>query len=583
MPYFNIARPDETGLVLAIGWSGQWAASFVRDAQTGLTVRAGMEHAHLTLHPGERIRTPSIVMLFYAGDRMRGLNLWRNFVLHHATPAVDGLPVNPPVAASGATIGFNNMTEANQIQAVTNVAKHRLPVDTYWVDAGWSTGGFPNGMGTLDPDPIRFPNGLKPLADVVHELGLKFLLWFEPERVMPGTRLRGEHPKWLLEPDTSLPVAYGGKARLLNLGNHKARAWLTRTISARIRKLGIDVYRHDCNIQPLFYWRRGEPRDRQGMTEIRYIEGLYAFFDALRRDHPQLLVDNCASGGRRLDVEMMRRSLPLWRSDYCWEPVGQQCMTYGLSYWLPLHGVGAVACDAYNFRSGMGANMSFAFDYYSGKAAFWPELSKRIEVYLRIRKLFGGDYYPLTKYSTDKTAWMAWQFDRPDLGAGLIQVFRRAESATASTRLSLRGLTPDARYQVTDVDAGQLAILKGSDLIQPGLLVTSPGRPAALLITYKLAQPPASTTHPGAGCSSRKLRPRVFTESCAFHLSKLDGLVCLKELDRSQQPRREQRGVLGPRPPRGERMTARGAGLGLQHPLGPPLEPSVGMAGSVRG
>lgn len=305
---------------------------------------------------------------------------------------------------------------------------------------------------------------------------------------MPGTRLRREHPEWLLAPDVSLTVAYEGKARLLNLGDRKARTWLTRTVSARIRELGIDVYRHDCNIQPLFYWRKGEAEDRQGVTEIRYIEGLYAFFDTLLRDHPHLLVDNCASGGRRLDIEMMRRSLPLWRSDYCWEPVGQQCMTYGLSFWLPLHGVGAVACDAYNFRSGMGANMSFAFDYYADKATFWPELNKRLRTYLTVRAMFAGDYYPLTPYSTEKTAWMAWQFHRPDLGAGLIQAFRRAESPASSTQLSLRGLTPDARYRVVDLDAGELTVAKGSELAEPGLRVTSPSRPAALLITYEPAR-----------------------------------------------------------------------------------------------
>ncbi len=72
------------------------------------------------------------------------------------------------------------------------------------------------------------------------------------------------------------------------------------------------------------------------MTEIRYIEGLYTFWDELRLRHPNLIIDNCASGGRRIDLETVSRSVALWRSDYRYfEPNGQQCHTYGLSFYLP--------------------------------------------------------------------------------------------------------------------------------------------------------------------------------------------------------------------------------------------------------
>jgi len=486
MPYFNVARPDGGGVIIAIGWSGQWAADFARQPNGGLRVRAGMERTHLRLQPGERIRTPAILLLFYGGDAQRGHNLLRQLMRTHYTPRPGGRPIELPVAASGATMGFNSMTEANQVQAVTNISKHKLPVDTYWVDAGWSTGGFPEGMGTWDPDPTRFPNGLRPVADAAHEAGLRFLAWFEPERVMPDTWLRVTHPKWLLAPDGLPPeLAYQEGWRLLNLGNPATLKWAKEKFSSTIRSVGIDIYRHDFNMHPLYYWRAGEAPDRQGLNEIRYVTGLYDYFDTLARENANLVLDNCASGGRRLDFEMMRRSVPLWRSDYCWDPIGAQCITYGLSYWLPLHGLGAVSADAYDFRSGMGANGAFAFDYYTEQGPLWPALTARIREYRRLRKFYSGDYYPLTPYTTANDAWIAWQFDRPDPGQGMVQAFRRPGSTTSNLRTRLHGLDPDERYSVRDLDTGTSHQHTGQQLMTEGLDIALKVRPGSTVVVYE--------------------------------------------------------------------------------------------------
>jgi alpha-galactosidase len=151
-------------------------------------------------------------------------------------------------------------------------------------------------VGNPDPDPARFPNGLKPVADAAHAAGMKFLLWVEPERVMPGTWIHTHHPDWLLRPTDAMPrelrYQINDGFHLLDLGNPSALAWLEGKLSAMIRDVGIDVYRNDFNMYPLDYWTNGEPADRQGMREIRYVTGLYHLFDTLRREHPGLLLDN---------------------------------------------------------------------------------------------------------------------------------------------------------------------------------------------------------------------------------------------------------------------------------------------------
>jgi alpha-galactosidase len=106
---------------------------------------------------------------------------------------------------------------------------------------------------------------------------------------------------------------------------------------------------------------------------------------------------------------------------------------------------------------------------------------RRVEPYLL------GDFWPLTAWSLDRTTWIAWQFDRPEIGEGFVQAFRRPESPFESARLHLRGLDPDAKYAVTDLDSNQPREMTGRELMDTGLLVTLPNKPAASVIIYHKA------------------------------------------------------------------------------------------------
>jgi alpha-galactosidase len=100
-----------------------------------------------------------------------------------------------------------------------------------------------------------------------------------------------------------------------------------------------------------------------------------------------------------------------------------------------------------------------------------------------------GDYYPLTSPATANDVWMAWQFDRSDTGEGMVQAFRRPQSPFESARLELRGLDPEARYTVRDLDQPQVTETTGRELTENGLLVSIRQRPGAALITYSRSRP----------------------------------------------------------------------------------------------
>ena len=124
-------------------------------------------------------------------------------------------------------------------------------------------------------------------------------------------------------------------------------------------------------------------------------------------------------------------------------------------------------------------------------ASHWWILSRLRRLYSQWRQIsvcYRGDYYPLTPYSRDNKAWIAWQFDLPEQDTGVVQAFRRADGTDPTTVLRLRGLSPQTRYVLTtqNADGDEEKIeLGGSHLLEPGLPVTIEDRPGAAVITYE--------------------------------------------------------------------------------------------------
>jgi alpha-galactosidase len=475
-PFYNLGWPGE-GVLVVLSWAGQWATEFSRDDANGVRVSGGQELTHFRLHPGEEVRGPMVVLQFYRGDWLRAQNIWRRWMLAHNLPRPYGKPVHAQLAAcSSHQFGeMINANTANQIQFIDRYREEKLGLDYWWMDAGWywNKSGWPN-TGTWEIDTNRFPGGLRSICDHAHAGGQKTIVWFEPERVTPGTWLWDKHPDWLLD-------------NLLNLGNDQAREWLTAHVNKMLTEQGIDLYRQDFNMDPLPCWRHSDAPDRQGIAEIRHITGYFAYWDGLLKEHPNMLIDSCASGGRRNDLETLRRAVPLLRSDYIMEPVGNQCHTYALSLWVPFYGTGTSAMDAYMFRSGMCPHFTACFDMRN-KGANWALARKLIAEWRRLAPCMLGDYYPLTPYSLAKDAWIGWQFDRPEAGDGMIQVFRRPDSIYRQADLKLHGLGADKEYTITDMDTKTVTRKKGRMLMEQGLTLEIPGKPGAALLAYKVGK-----------------------------------------------------------------------------------------------
>ena len=486
LPFFNLEWA-RGGLVGAIGWSGQWSLQVQRENEKTVRVLAGQQTVRLKLHPGEVIRTPRILLVSWAGrDYLRGSNLLRRLILAHYSPRLDGQPVFPPAAAI-TWFSFdcgNGVTEANQKAVMPSMA--RAGLEGYWMDAGWFEGGWPAGAGSWVPKKAAFPNGLRPIGDEAHKLGLKYVLWFEPERVTANSRVTREHPEWVLHHPKE-----GAWGALFDLGNPAARQWMTDLLSTCIADWGVDVLRIDCNLEPLAFWQAADGPDRKGMAEIRYVEGLYALWDALLKRHPGLTIDNCASGGRRIDLETIRRSYPLWQSDtQCGGraiPVQDQLQNLGLSMYVPLHAAGVWAFDPYSFRSVATTGCAVCPDF-SKDERLLAAVRQRVQEMKALRPYYLGDYYPLLEPSTSESLWCGWQYDRPEMGGGVVTLFRRAQSPYRAVTVALRGLDAGAVYELTDIDTGTVRKKAGKELLA-GLTVTIDPKPGCVLLRYKKLAP----------------------------------------------------------------------------------------------
>jgi alpha-galactosidase len=167
LPYFNIECQGE-GVIVVIGWPGQWFATFSGNGNRTIRVSSGQDLTHFKLRPGEELRTPSIALQFWKGDWIHPQNVWRRWMIAHNLPKPGGeLP--PPLSTPCSSHQYWEMlgaTEENQKICIDRYIENGLKPDYWWMDAGWyvNNGNWAN-TGTWEVDTNKFPNGLRSISD----------------------------------------------------------------------------------------------------------------------------------------------------------------------------------------------------------------------------------------------------------------------------------------------------------------------------------------------------------------------------------------------------------------------------------
>lgn len=428
-----------------------------------------------------------------------------------ATVASAGPPPIYPLIAAIANQGNKPWKPANQSgnMALLDAARSVKGVEEIWIDVGWNAGGCFGGnyaQPVIDSvDRSMWPSGsLQPVFGAAHEHNINTVLWFMPEMNVnsscecipafgkqcaagcptggeyPGSYLYANFPEWLAQDDDAKPVPLPGPTvtSLIDLGVDAARDWMAAYVSDAIDAWDIDTFRiesscnggHDC----LSYFQShdnsrqarlhpGVPR--AGITEISHTAGLHTLFATLRSRHPGLVVDVCAGGGRKVDLDIMQHAIQKWQSDYT-PPPGTftgaahdnvQGHLMGEQHYQPLSAGGISSSEPYAWRSVATTGGLIFWDQTNDTEEMKKRTAQAIEETHRLRPIIlGGDFYHLTgldeygwsNMSASPGMWAGWQWANATGHNGAVLLFRRSEAADA-VQVSLNAAIPTAQYQLS--------------------------------------------------------------------------------------------------------------------------------------
>jgi alpha-galactosidase len=445
LPFFAIRSPlANEGVFIGVGWSGQWEAHIAETNNKDLAVRAGMPGMNLALPAGEHIIAPSILLGSFTGEMSKGTNMLREMLYTKYTPLLDGQKPLPPVSWNHWFILQNGISEDILDKQADFAAA--AGIEYFCIDAGWFDGDFPDGVGNWTVNATKFPHGIGAVGEYAAKKGMKLGLWFEPERAATNTKITRDHPDWV-------------HGNLVDFGNKDARDFIFNLIKGHYDNDHVRWIRWDFNTDPLDVWNSMDAADQKGLAQIRHIMGLYELLDRLMAACPDLLIEGCASGGRRIDLETIKRSHTFWKSDDTGDIPSMRFHETGANTFLPGQLLNT------NVLPESGANLSFdVMSIFGGPLGFqcnWPQLTdadrtdlaRLIAIYKQVRPLLNADYYSLFAQQRPVTAWTGWQFNDPKKGEGYFVVLRPPESPYPTADIALQGLDADATYKVTKIDA----------------------------------------------------------------------------------------------------------------------------------
>ncbi len=486
---------------IAIGWTGQWQTSFAKEAK-GIRFIAGQQRFASKIYAGEKFCTPKITLMLTDGnDTNRAMNMWRRWYFAHILPKEFGKNIPPKAcmhvfAYNGPE--FTGATTESQIDGLKQYIERGLKPDIWWFDAGWykCDKHWPT-IGTWEADVERFPtNGLAPIGECCEENDVQLLLWFEPERVSPGTWLAEKHPEWCLKKKD------GTGNMLLNLGDKDACDWAIKHIGGLIKKWHVAIYRQDFNlVNPMEIWLDNEEKGRIGALENKHIQGYYRYWDALVYENPGLWIDSCAAGGRRNDLETLRRAVPLHYTDvgYGNHPI-KQCQHQLHFEWIPYFRAHNMSwdnedggyeprlnhkkCDEFAYQNTITPAITVMTEAWGDEDEF--EIGRKmLPVWRRAAEIeLRADYFPFTKSTKSNKELYAVEFSDANAGDGFVHVISNTLCETDTITLKLH-VCDKAKYVIENPVSGEIKTVTGAALAS-GFTVKLPKRSGVIWFYKKV-------------------------------------------------------------------------------------------------
>jgi hypothetical protein len=412
VPWYTLRNADG-GLITSLAWSGRWRLDAARKGDAEALSLGISDFAH-RLGPGEKVTLPTMVVSGFAGTLDDGANAWRRWLTEHWMPST---PENWPWIQYNHWYAYFGDIDAERLLDEARLAAE-AGCEVFVIDDGWFRGRRPDsyfaGWGDWVEDLEKFPRGIKAFGDDIRSLGMAFGLWVEPERADDNGDLVRAHPDWVAmrggEP-IYRPGPDGNEGVHLCLGNPDVQRWMTDEIIRVVHDYGVDWLKWDYNLGYGLGCDAADHGHQAADGHHAHTLGLYKVMEELRHACPDLVIENCASGGHRVDLGLLRFTHTNWVSDYTHRAASCRQHAQGAGLFLPLAHVNTWALedrDISGFRSRMGG--AFGVSSFMGR---WTDdermtFVQAVEEYRQLRSLLDGDRYILTgPWHGD---WDVWQF-----------------------------------------------------------------------------------------------------------------------------------------------------------------------------
>jgi alpha-galactosidase len=455
----------------ALAWSGNWriTAEVTDFAQTRLLAGLNDWDFAWKLAPGETFTTPSSFGGFTPhgfGEASRTLH---RFIRDQVVPHKHALRqvLYNSWEATTFDVAVGSQTKLAEIAAL-------MGVELFVMDDGWFHGRDhdQSGLGDWWPDERKFPDGLAPLIERVNALGMDFGLWLEPEMVNPDSDLYRAHPDWVIH----FPTRARSEMRnqlILNVARTDVQDALIARIDGLLSNHNITFIKWDMNRNVSEPGWPNAPGDQRELW-VRYVEGLYRVWGALRERHPNVTWQSCSGGGGRADMGMLRLADQIWVSDNT-EATARLSIQNGFSLAYPASTMEAWVTDAehnrvplaFRFHAsmcgvlGIGGNLPKWTNKERAEAAHWIGLYKEIRPVVQ----FGSQY---RLRPAQDSAYSAVMYVSEDQAEAVLFAFRiYIPDPTTLPPIYLRGLQPDAQYVVEGFSGAR----SGMAWMQAGLTI----------------------------------------------------------------------------------------------------------------
>ena len=430
-----------------------------------------------TLKTGESFQTPEVVMV-YSDKGLNDMSQIYHRLYRNRLARGKWRNERRPVLINSWEATYFNFNEEKIVNAAK--ASYDLGIELFVLDDGWfgKRDDDTTSLGDWYPDKRKLPNGIKGVAEKINAFGMKFGLWFEPEMISRESELYKKHPDWVMK-TKGRNQCHGRNQYVLDFSNKEVVDYIYEAMSKILRDDKVSYVKWDCNRNLSEIYSQAYPPERQGEIAHRYILGVYALYERLINEFPNVLFESCASGGGRFDPGMLYYAPQAWASDDT-DAVERLKIQYGSSMVYPLSSIGSHVAASPNHQVGRTVPMhTRANAAYFGTFGYEVDLNtltekEKLEVkedikfYKQYSKLIhDGLFYRLRSPFEGDGNIVSWMVVSEDKNEALLAIYNiLLKPNDGYYRILLKGLNPQFKYSISGCDD----IFFGDELMNVGFI-----------------------------------------------------------------------------------------------------------------